>query len=97
MMDGHPHIIATVEAWAACKMLLHGRHRARATSEICVTTDGSRGRTSRKVMVQFAVTRVTMSVSGARLEGRGTGGSTAVVGDNAIIITGIRLPVGDRV
>jgi len=100
MVDGHAHIICTVvETWPARKMFLHGRHRARATSEISVATDRSRviGSTRREIMVKLAVTRITMSMSGARVEGRGAGGRTAVVGDDAIVVTGIGLPVGDGV
>jgi hypothetical protein len=48
-------------------------------------------------MVKFAVARVTMRMPGARVEGRGTGGSTTVIGDDAVVVTGVRLPVGDGV
>lgn len=100
MVDGHAHIIATVvETWPACKMFLHGGRRAGATSEICVTTDRSRAscRTSGEIMFKFAVTRITMSMSRARVEGRGAGGSTAAIGNNAVVVAGVGLPVGDGV
>jgi len=100
VVDRNSHVIAAVvETRPACKVFLHGRHRARGSSEICVSTDRSRGsgRTSGEIMLKIAVVRVAVSVTRARVEGRGAGRSATVVGDDAVFVSGVGLPVGDWV
>jgi len=47
-------------------------------------------------MLKVAVIRVAVSVIRAR-ERRSAGGSAAVVGDDAVVVSGVGLPVGDGV
>jgi hypothetical protein len=48
-------------------------------------------------MLKLAVIRVAVSVTRARVEGRGAGRSATVVGDDAVSVSGVGLPVGDGV
>lgn len=99
MVYGNSHVIAAVvETRPACKMFLHGWQRACRSSEIGVSTDRSRvSRTSSEIMLKLAVIRVAVSVTRAGVERSGGRGSAAVLGDDAVVISGVGLPIGDGV
>jgi len=99
MVYGNSHVIAAVvETRPACEMFLHGWQRARRSSEICVSTDRSRvSRTSSEIMLKLAVIRVAVSVARAGVEGRGGRRCAAVLGDDAVVVSGVGLPIGNGV